>query len=821
MQALKDHRSTRLGFPDLLNYASIIEDGIMLNKDGSLTAGFFYEGKDLAVMTDNERNYVSALTNAALNGFGSEWAIHVDAIRKHSIDYPDINRSHFPDPISKLIELERIEQFKQEGSHFESIYGITLTYLPVKVTSSKIVDYIYTEEGEYTKNTSAEQALTIFKNAITEFYDRLSPILKLSRMKGIKYEDELGQEHIHDTLLQFINYTICGESYPINLPPCPMYIDTIIGGHEFWTGVTPMIGGKLISVVAIDGFPSDSYNSILGELDKIDIQYRWNTRFVFQDSVDAQKGLKQYRKKWEQKVRGFFDQVLNRQATSRSIIDKDAQSMVAETDNAIAEASSGIVTYGYYTSVIILMSEDREVLEQQTRRVKSVINNLGFHARVETLNTVDAYLGSLPSHVVQNLRRPMINTMNLAHLLPLSSVWAGAEICPCPFYPKNSPPLLHADTDGHTPFRLNLHQDDLGHTLMFGKTGAGKSTLLALMALQFRRYENATVFAFDKGCSLEPATRAVGGQHFNIAGDAANSDLFFAPLNHIDDEKEFSWAFDWVCNLIELQGVTLNPEKRTTILEALRAVQKSDSKTLTDLEISMQNTELKEALAQYTINSALGQLFDSDCDTANIGKWACFELEHLMERDERIKLPVLLYLFHVIERALKGQPCMLILDEAWLMLGHPVFKEKIREWLKVLRKANCAVVLATQSLSDATKSGILDVLSESCATKIFLPNQEANQEENIAIYKMVGCNTAEIDIISKMIPKRQYFVKGAGRRRIELSFRGVALAFCAASGKDDLKRIRELEKEHGQFWPYYWLQERGVQYEHLLPPQAA
>lgn len=821
MQALKDHRSTRLGFPDLLNYASIIEDGIMLNKDGSLTAGFFYEGKDLAVMTANERNYVSALTNAALNSFGSEWAIHVDAIRKHSIDYPNINRSHFPDPISKLIELERMDQFKQEGSHFESVYGITLTFLPVKVTSSKIVDYIYTEEGEQQKTSIADQTLTTFKTAISEFYDRLAPVLKLTRMRGITYEDELGKSHTHDTLLQFINYTICGESYPINLPPCPMYIDTIIGGHEFWSGVTPMIGNKLISVVAIDGFPSESYNSILGELDKIDIQYRWNTRFVFQDSVDAERGLKQYRKKWQQKIRGFFDQVINREATAKSVINQDAQTMVAETDCAIAESSSGIVSYGFYTSVVILMHESKEVLDQQTRAVKSLINNLGFHARVETLNTVDAYLGSLPSHVVQNLRRPMINTMNLAHLLPLSSVWAGAEVCPCPFYPKNSPPLLHADTDGHTPFRLNLHQSDLGHTLVLGPTGSGKSTLLALMALQFRRYENSTVFAFDKGCSLEAATRAVGGQHFNIAGDDANSDLFFSPLALIEDESEFGWAYDWVCNLIELQGVTLTPEKRTKILEALRSVQNSDVKSLTELEVSLQSTDLKEAIGQYTCDSAMGHLLDSESDKAAIGNWACFEIESLMERDDRVKLPVLLYLFHVVERALKGQPCMLILDEAWLMLGHPVFKEKIREWLKVLRKANCCVVLATQSISDAVKSGILDVLSESCPTKIFLPNVDANQEENIPVYKMVGCNTAEIDIISKMIPKRQYFVKGAGRRRIELSFRGVALSFCGASSKEDLKRIRELEKEHGELWAYYWLQERGVQYEHLLPQQAA
>ena len=49
-----------------------------------------------------------------------------------------------------------------------------------------------------------------------------------------------------------------------------------------------------------------------------------------------------------------------------------------------------------------------------------------------------------------------------------------------------------------------------------------------------------------------------------------------------------------------------------------------------------------------------------------------------------------------------------------------------------MRKANCAVILATQSLSDARNSGILDVLAESCPTKIFLPNsaaEDAGQKE--------------------------------------------------------------------------------------------
>lgn len=819
MHALKEHRSPTKALPDLLNWAAVIDDGVVLNKDGSLMAGFFYRGQDLATVTAAERNRVSAVVNSALSKLGSEWMLHQDAVRVEAREYPKPDESAFPDPITAIIDQERRFQFNKQGSHYESIYAMVVTYLPAKLTQSKVADLMFEETGDNAKkkNTRAagERALRQFKSSLLEIEDRLSSVVDLNRMQGVPYVDEAGQEHTNDQLLQYLHYSLTGDPHPINLPPCPMYLDAVIGGHEYWSGIVPRLDNKLIQVVAIDGFPQESYPGILAALDQVPVQYRWNTRFIFQDPVDAQAGLRAYRRKWQQKVRGFWDQVFHSQQTAKGSVDQDAAQMVAEAESALAEASSGLVTYGYYTSVVILMDDDRERLEQSARQVKRLVNNLGFNARVETVNTVEAWLGSLPGHSAPNLRRPMLHTMHLADMLPLSSVWAGRDHAPCPFYPASSPPLMHAATDGSTPFRLNLHVGDLGHTLMLGPTGSGKSTALALIAAQFRRYKDATVFAFDKGNSLEPLTRAIGGQHFNVAGDADESELCFAPLSLIDQPGELGWAEDWVATLLELQGLKLKPTQRNELHRALVAVRDSGERTLTNLQIELQEKDMKEALEEYTISGALGQLLDAEADGLAVGSWSCFEIEQLMHRQDRVRLPVLLYLFHVIERRMKGQPCLLILDEAWLMLGNEVFRAKIREWLKVLRKANCAVLLATQSLSDAANSGILDVLGESCPTKIFLANKEASSEENVPLYKLLGCNDAEIRNITDMIPKRQYFVRGEGRRRIELAIGPVALSFVGASGKDDIAQIRALSDEHGDKWPYYWLEERGVNYEHL------
>ena len=175
-----------------------------------------------------------------------------------------------------------------------------------------------------------------------------------------------------------------------------------------------------------------------------------------------------------------------------------------------------------------------------------------------------------------------------------------------------------------------------------------------------------------------------------------------------------------------------------------------------------------------------------------------FELEDLMNLGDKNLIPVLLYLFHRIENALNGQPSLLILDEAWIMLGHPVFRAKIREWLKVLRKANCAVLLATQSLSDAKRSGIFDVLVESCPTQILLANLSARQEGQRDLYTDMGLNARQIDIIASATPKRDYYViTPHGRRLVQLALGRKALAFVGASDKESLARIRQLSGEHG------------------------
>ncbi len=619
-------------------------------------------------------------------------------------------------------------------------------------------------------------------------------------------DPETGREARYDELFQFIRFCIVGENHPVRLPEIPMYLDWLVTA-EFHHGLSPMVDGHYLAVVAIDGFPAESWPGILNHLDLMPLTYRWSSRFIFLDEQDARQKLERTRKKWQQKVRPFFDQLFQTQSRS---VDQDAMLMVAETEDAIAEAASQLVAYGYYTPVIVMFDHDDDRLREQAEAVRRLIQAEGFGARIETLNATEAYLGSLPGNWYANIREPLINTRNLADLIPVNSVWSGSATAPCPFYPPNSPPLMQV-ASGSTPFRLNLHVDDVGHTLVFGPTGSGKSTLLALIAAQFRRYRDAQIFAFDKGKSLLPLTLAAGGDHYEIGAGEGDAMLAFCPLSELDTDGDRAWAAEWIETLVAMQGVTITPDHRNAISRQIRLMASAPGRSLSDFVSGVQLREIKDALHHYTVDGPMGQLLDAEQDGLTLGTFQCFEIEELMNMGERNLVPVLLYLFRRIEKRLTGAPSLIVLDEAWLMLGHPTFRDKIREWLKVLRKANCAVLLATQSISDAERSGIIDVLKESCPTKICLPNGAAREPGTREFYERIGFNERQIEIVAMAMPKREYYVASPeGRRLFDMALGPVALSFVGAAGKDDLKRIEQLDHDHGANWPKVWLTERGI-----------
>src|SRR5690242_19722785 len=110
---LKKHRALDAGLADLLNYAAVVDDGVIVGKNGSFMAAWLYRGEDNASATEAQRNLVSFRINQALSGLGNGWMIHVDAVRRPAPHYPERGLSHFPDPVTTAIDEERRQLFER------------------------------------------------------------------------------------------------------------------------------------------------------------------------------------------------------------------------------------------------------------------------------------------------------------------------------------------------------------------------------------------------------------------------------------------------------------------------------------------------------------------------------------------------------------------------------------------------------------------------------------------------------------------------------------------------------------------------------------
>jgi type IV secretion system protein VirB4 len=798
-----EHRAKPRGLADLLLPFALIDDGVLLQQDGSLLTGWTYRGPDMMSAAAAEMDALSARLNLVLR-LGSGWMIQCDAIRSRAPGYPELGA--FPDSVTRIIDDERRQQFMQEGAHFESEYFLTLTYLPPAETEHRIRGWLLEGQGAYSSERTAQQIVEYFRGRVDAFENVFAQLFQTGRLRRISVRAVDDSVHIHDTLLRYLRRCISGADHSFALPEIPCYLNEILACEDFYGGIEPQIGQKHVRILAIDGFPKMSSPGILRELDSLAIEYRWNTRAILIDSEEARGLLDMHRKKWRSRIRGWKDQILKTQSGAVNIY---AQQMAVDAEEAMGVAAAGDVQFAQYSANIICLDEDLERLAESSRSVMKTIQNLGFSCRVETVNAVEAWRGSLPGDGYRNVRRVMLHSLNLADMLPITSVWAGLRENPSALMPKGSPPLLFAATSGATPFRINLHVSDLGHTLIVGPSGAGKSTALGLIAAQWFRYPRAQVFAFDRGYSIWMLTAAAGGEFYDLAGP--KTDLAFCPLRDVDSDSDVQWAVGWVEVLCELNGLKFGPKQRNAVAEAVLRLQISPTRTLTELSANVQDTEIRDALQHFTVMGPMGSLLDADNDMLGDGRFLSFETENLMQLDDKAVIPVLLYLFRRIEQRLDGSPTLILLDEAWSYLQHELFRNRLRDWLKTMRRKNAVVVMATQQISDIANSEISDVVMENCPTKILLPNAESKNLGSRRFYERVGLNERELEILQVSVPKQHYYVVSKlGRRLVDLGVGKVALAWVGVNGREERQIAETVMEQFPETWRSHWLALKGL-----------
>ncbi|MFY7760335.1 MAG: conjugal transfer protein TrbE, partial [Aquidulcibacter sp.] len=435
MRFLDEYRKKPISLADHLPWAALVAPGVILNKDGSFSACVRFRGPDLESSTPEELMAVRARLNNMLRRLGTGWCLHLEARRRAADPYP---HTEIATPIAWLVDQERRALFDEAGNSFETDHVATLTWLPPPDEARRAQSFLF--ENRATNATRDwRETLALFEREIGILVDLIADALPEA---GLMSDEET---------LTYLHSTISTKDHSIAVPETPVFLDAQLADTALQGGIAPKLGSQHLRVVGVRSFPAKTLPGLLDALGQLPFTYRWVARWIALDKAGAETELLRLRKRWFAKRKGIG--TLMREAITKEdvpLVDTDAAAKTDECDGALEALGAEVCAFGYLTLTVTVMDRLELRAIDKARAIEASLNAQGFVAATEDLNAVEAWLGSLPGEPYADVRRPMISTLNLCDLLPISAVWAG----PSEDSHLAAPPLLIAETSGATPFRL-------------------------------------------------------------------------------------------------------------------------------------------------------------------------------------------------------------------------------------------------------------------------------------------------------------------------------------------------------------------------------
>jgi type IV secretion system protein VirB4 len=486
-----------------------------------------------------------------------------------------------------------------------------------------------------------------------------------------------------------------------------------------------------------------------------------------------------------------------------------AVSQIQEIDSALDSAMSGEFGFGNHHMTILCLEDTPKSLESALSLAVVELSNSGITGVREKMNLEPAYWAQLPGNSDYMARRSIVNTLNIASFASFHNYPSGKR-------KKNhwGNAVTVLNTVSGTPYFFSFHVRDVGHSMIIGPTGSGKTVLLNFLCAQAQKF-NCRLFFFDKDRGAEIFIRAIRGRYM-IPTAAKNSG--FNPFQLEDNSENRSFLIDFMKSLVMVGDNPLPAHEIERINEAVKGNYKlpKEQRRLRNIAPFMGlggPGTLAGRLSMWHTDGSHAKLFDNEDDVIDFSSARSFGIEMSNILQDKVSIgPVLLYLFHRIQSSLDGSPTMIILDEAWALIGNPVFAPKIKDWLKVLRKLNTFVVFATQSVEDATKSSISDTLVQQTSTQIFLPNLKAT-----SLYREVFMlSEREFNLVKTTDPSTRFFLVKQDNdgviARIDLS--GMDNIIRVLSGRVDTvilmdEIIDEVGENPDDWLPIYYERSKG------------
>ena len=443
------------------------------------------------------------------------------------------------------------------------------------------------------------------------------------------------------------------------------------------------------------------------------------------------------------------------QRADDALVDESKEAEIRDLGEALKELEIKGNYFGTYSLTAVLYDEDLRKVESACADFYKVFSMHDAQLYEEKYNLFNAYLATVPGNYTFNLRSMLILNTNYADYSFLFTLHSGHKINAH----LKQEYLAVLETNHRTPYYLNLHCKDTAHSVILGRTGAGKSFLLNFLITNLQKYAPYT-FIFDLGGSFENLTRLFQGTYVQVGIQSAGFKINPFCLTNTKPNLDFLALFVKVL----AEGPGRHPLSGEEEQELYRQIENlyridPDLRTLGVLANTLPRS-LALRLQKWTTGGQFGFLFDNAEDTVSFSRFQCFDFQG-MEQYPQILEPLLFYILHRANHVITDKQIThlfkaFFIDEAWTFFRNPRVKVYIVEALKTWRKQNAAMILSTQSLDELKKSDIIDIIIETCATKIFLANPDMDRE----LYRnQFHLNETEIELIAGLIPKRQFLIK--------------------------------------------------------------
>jgi type IV secretion system protein VirB4 len=780
-----------------INLFGFWNEAAFLTKSGDLGMVLRVPGVDYESLDSGEQEYAVKRLEAALKAFDPGFHVYQYLFKSNR---PEIPFARYDDPVVEAAIDQRRRFFEAKRDHLyqvEIFYCIVLEGARSKTGIAPALTRLFHDPAGAVDELKAQfingSMKTLLRSQIEHDLGRLEQrvqafVRQLADFMRMEVLDQQGQFAFFRRLLNYDDRRIAGS------PQSTQFLDYQIVNSNIEAERDHLrVGDHVVRVLTMKEAITETRPLVLDALLKIPASFMVCTEWTPLPTDKARKEVNKRRRHFNMSKTGFVSQMGNDATRTNPhdvLVDESKQADIENLGDCLRALGDG-QSLGEFSLTIVLYGKEKRELDQLIGEFTSVFTNADGNLLAETYNQLNAYFATVPGNYALNLRKLYLLNTNYADLSFLFTILPGEKTNAH----LGTEYLAALETDNSTPYFLNLHNGEVAHTLILGMTGSGKSYFCNFLLQNAQKYAPLT-FIFDIGGSFQSLTHIFGGSYLNVGQEAR--DFTINPFSLPQTKENLQFLFSFFRVLIEGNGerYRLDFKEERKLWDAIERVYMLELNQRTVSNFANIIGELKERLHRWARGGQYGFLFDNAEDTLSFSRFQTFNFHGWSDAPEVLE-PLLFYVLHRASNEIADPKKlatfkMFLLDEAWLFIKNETIRNYVVQAQKTWRKHNAAMILATQSIKELQESGMLQIVAESCPTKIFLANPEMDRDVYREAFHL---NDTELDLIAGLVPPGQMLIRKAqSSKKVQLNVDSVSHWMATNNARDNLKKRDYFER---------------------------